>query len=382
MGKKKSRNKTPKKRVPYGIVCMLKTDIHDHLLYRIKLQCFRELINALGYTILKTVIQTRKYPKSSTLFGKGKVEEIRQLVKDLDIDTVFVYNTLSSSQKHNLTRAFGCEVLDRYEVTLKIFEINAADTLSKLQIKLAILEKLAPYIKLQASLRYKKERAFFRSMGEYAYHKKLAMLKKSIKIVKQKIEKHYKRRLIELQRRKESGIPILCASGFFNAGKTTFFNALTGLDKPVSSMPFTTLSSKYSRLILPSKIETLLIDTIGFVIDLDPQLIHSFKINVLDIKMADLILFFLDVNDSLETLTIKVDEGMSILKEIRGKYPDNLIVVLNKIDQVTPQIVEKKRKFISEMVPFEIVPISARTGDGLDELIYVIDKEVREIFAA
>lgn len=353
---------------------MVKTDVHDHHLFKIRMRELESLLNALGYRVIERVVQVREKESVDFVFGKGKVDEIREKVKKLNPDLFVIYNNITSKQKWNLERALGVEVADRYDVTLMIFREAASDILSKLQIELASLEKLFPYVKLSASIKYKKMRAGFRGGGEYAYHKQIRAIQKRIKILRDKIERLSQQRELEILKRLGDGASIVVLTGYYNAGKTSIFNALTGLEKPVSDRPFTTLSSKYAGI----RGENIyLVDTIGFVMDLDPKLIASFKLNLLDIKYSNKQILVLDVSDREELLKIKLIESMRILRDL-GKGEDSILVAANKADLVDEPDLRRRVDFIRDILgdSVPIIPVSAMKGTGLRELV---DALVREL---
>jgi len=283
-----------------AILCMLKTNVHDHTFYRIRLDELRRLVESLGVEVVGEVVQSRFKPFSKYYVGSGKVKELARKSKSLGANMVIFYNILKSSQKLNLMKALGVEVIDRHELALEIFDQMASDRLSKLQIQAARLEKMEPFYKLQASINYREERPFFRAGGEYAFHGQLREISRAQARISKEIDRlmeEKKRRIFK--RRRELGYPVVCIAGFYNAGKTSLFNALTGDNKTVSSRPFTTLSSKYQRRYIDHETTVLFIDTIGFMLDLDPRLIGSFKLNLLDMKSSDLVLLLLDLSDQL-----------------------------------------------------------------------------------
>jgi len=155
---------------------MLKTNVHDHKVFRLKLDELKRLVETLDVEVVGDIVQSRHRPFAKFHVGSGKVKEIRRKVQRHDVSLVVFYNILRSSQKLNLIRALGVDVVDRYEVTLEIFDQMASDNLSKLQIEAARLAKLAPYFRLEANLRYHNDRPFFRSMGEYAFHSQMREL--------------------------------------------------------------------------------------------------------------------------------------------------------------------------------------------------------------
>ncbi len=359
---------------------MVKTNVHDHYLYKIQMGELESLLRALGYRIIERIIQVRPKTTVDYVFGKGKVEEIKARVRALDPEAFVIYNTLTSKQKWNLERALGVEVIDRYDVTLMIFREAASDILSKLQIELAALEKSFPYIKLSASMKYKKMRAGFRGGGEYAYHKQLRAVQKRMKILRRKIEKLSAHKEMEILKRLEDGSKISVLTGYYNAGKTSLFNALTGFDKPTSDMPFTTLSSKYGAI---NDRELYLVDTIGFVLDLDPRLIASFKINLLDIKYSERPVLVVDASDDDLIMRIKIRESIKILESV-GKDLKSIVVAANKVDSLGPDEVGHKVSIIREVIGVNvpIIPVSAKEGIGLDELVSELTREPKAITRA
>ena len=358
---------------------MLKTEVHDHIFFRIRMDDLRRLVETLGFEVIGEFVQTEPRPFARYLIGSGKVKELRSYVKKQKVDMVVFYNILKSSQKLNLMRTLGCEAVDRYEVILEIFDHMASDTVSKLQIEAAKLDKLYPFFKLQVSLKYHTDRPFFLSMGEYAYHSQLRALTSRISRIRAKIEGLKAEKRVEIRKRKELGYPLICIAGYYSAGKTSLFNALTGESKKVSGMPFTTLSSKYQRRYVNDHEVFLFIDTIGFVIDLDPRLIKSFELNLEDMRSADIVLLLLELDDSFPLLSMKLKSGINLLEEM-GIEKNQIIVVFNKIDLVKDEEVERIIKRLRmEDRGFDWVIVSAKNRINLEELLEVIRRRVNEI---
>ncbi len=354
-----------------AVLCMLKTNVHDHTVYRLKLDELKRLVETLGVEVVGDIVQSRHRPFSKYYFGSGKVKQILRYVKSHDIGLVVFYNILRSSQKLNLIRALGCDVVDRYELTLEIFDKMASDNLSKLQIEAARLDKLAPYFKLEASLRYHNDRPFFRSMGEYAFHSQLRELTRRQAKIREEIQALVKEKRQRIRKRRRLGFPTICIAGYYNAGKTSLFNALTGDSKPVSDSPFTTLSSKYQRRFVDHETTLLFIDTIGFVIDLDPRLIKSFELNLEDMRSADLVILLLEVSDPLLTLRIKLAEGVRLLREMEIPR-ERIIVVFNKLDLAPDLDRTIGRELGMEYYGLPWTIVSAKERTNLDNLIQLI----------
>ncbi len=359
-------------------IAMLKAKFHDHFLFRLKLDELTKLAANVGYEVVEEVVQTR-HPTSNLLFGKGKVREIKELMESQEINNFIVYNHLSSKQFLNLARELEANVMDRYDLTLEIFEANASDSLSLLQIRLARMKKETPLQKLRVSKKYKEEHASLMGGGEYAMHSTLKSFTKREASIKREIERMLREKKMQVMKRKEEGAKIVNIGGYYNSGKTTLFNRLTGAEKPVSETPFTTLTAKYKKWLKNGNV--LFVDTIGFVIDLDPRLLTSFEINLIDFQYADLQLFLVSANESPDIVALKLSEGLNILETIPVQK-QKIVVVLNKIDEANEdnlnQILDMTRTIFNSGSENRIIPISAKTGENMEKLSKCISKNLRQ----
>lgn len=355
---------------------MLKRNVHDHRVYRIKLDELRRLVETLNLKIVGEFVQTEPHPFARFYLGKGKIKEVKKFVNENNVDIVVFYNILKSSQKLNLIRELHCDVVDRYEIILEIFDKMASDNVSKLQIELARLQKLAPYFRLAAAVRFRHDRPFFLSMGEYAYHSQLRELKNRQSRLRKQIEELKLEKKQQIEKRRRAGFPFVCIAGYYNAGKTSLFNVLTGENKLVTPYPFTTLSSKYQRRYVNSDITLLFIDTIGFVIDLDPRLIQSFEINLEDIRASDIVLLLLEANEPTFTLKIKLLEGIKLLGGL-GASKERMIIVFNKIDLVKGVESTLEEELDLKRLNISWIAISAKERYNLDGLLNMIIEKLR-----
>ncbi len=361
-----------------AILVMLRTNVHDHVVYRVRLDELKSLVESLGIEVVGEVVQTRYRPFAKYYIGKGKVGDIRRKVRRLKANVVIFYNIIRSSQKLNLMQAVNCDVIDRFELTLEIFDQMSSDTLSKLQIQSARLEKQAPFYKLQAAVNYQYDRPFFRAGGEYGFHAKMRELTRSQARINEEIDKLMEEKTQRIWQRKKLGYPVICIAGYYNAGKTYLFNRITGDNKPVSNRPFTTLSSKYQKRFIDWETTVLFIDTIGFVLDLDPRLIQSFKLNLLDIRSSDLVILLLDLSDPVLNLDMKLNEGIWLLRDI-GVSRDRIIVVINKSDLAPEKAltIGETLELDSYLLPWIVV--SAETKENVPELLDLISKRLKHI---
>jgi len=185
--------------------------------------------------------------------------------------------------------------------------------------------------------------------------------------------------VLQLRKRKNLGFPNVCIAGYYNAGKTSLFNALTKLDKPVGPSPFTTLSSKYF-LVPKNGIKFFLVDTIGFVVDLDPRLIASFSLTLDDLRYSDLVLFLVDVSDPEDLMMLRVKTCLDLIKGL-GIGTDRLIVVLNKSDLVRDmdELLRKAGLISSVIRNTPQVVVSSKRGYNLHGLVELVEQRLASL---
>jgi len=358
-----------------ALIGYVKTNPHDHFKYLIHLDDLIGIARAAGYNPVDTVIQVLPKETVNYAFGYGKIDEIANIIREKRINVFIVYNVLSSTQQLNLERRLSIRVIDRYDLTLEVFERNANDVLSKMQIELARLVKVFPYEKLKASIRYLGNRPGYSASGEYAYHSVVGSIKRRIKKLQRELEWRRLIRLKQLEERRKLGIPIISLAGYYGAGKTSIFNILTRLNRPVLGIPFTTLSSKYSSIKL-GRNKCLIVDTIGFVAGLDPRVIDAFKLTLDDIRFSDGLILVIDVSDSLQIMEFRAKTCLSILKDL-GISEDKIIIAANKIDKNTPDL-NLKIKYLESLIDTPvIIPCSAHTKIGINKLAETVIKLVK-----
>lgn len=347
----------------------------------LQLRELEALTRALGYEIVERFHQTNCRTKANYLIGSGKVDELTEVIHDKEVDLVVLYNELTSKQKLNLSLAFNCEVIDRYELTLRIFEEMAADPISKLQIELARTRKLYPFYQLQAATKYSglDRQPRWAGTGEFAFHSKLKGIQKRIGKLRREISALASEKSRQIKERRKLGSPLICIAGYYNAGKTSLFNILTGENKLVGDRPFKTLSSKYQKLRSNDGESPLLIDTIGFVVGLDPALIESFELNLMDMNEADLLLFMIGIDDEPDYLFHKLKFGLHLLQDI-GVESSRTLIVLNKVDLVNNESLDKiVLKLKSLLDQYDWTCISAKNRVGVDELVSKCLKKLKTL---
>jgi GTP-binding protein HflX len=324
-----------------------------------RLQETMSLCKTVGYDIEAVFTQkgrrSRKY-----LIRKGKVQEIREFVKDKDPNILIFENLLTSRQALALESIIKIPVIDRFDLILNVFETHSSNKEAALQIELARLKKKMPYIKMYLSRRVMAEHPGFGGSGEFIINSTLTTIHRKIKSIERALDKFEKRTDIQRSRRKKIG-RVVSLAGYTNVGKTSLLYALTGVKKPAKDELFTTLQTKTANYRY-SQHTYLVNDTIGFIRNIPYQLIYAFKATLRDIANSDLILIVhdatLEKNEFLRRKEI-CEETLMNIGATRAKW----LNVLNKVD-------------VGKRNLSKAVRVSAVTGEGIDSL----KEEIHRLF--
>lgn len=343
-----------------------------------------QLISTFGGRVIKKMVQRLNHPNPNFYIGKGKVEEVKQWCEAEEIDVVVINGLVKSSQLFRIEKEMWkisptIMVWDRIDLILNIFDQHATTLESKLQIKLARATHMGPRIYGLGKSELSRQGGGVGTRGKGETN--IEFEKRKIKTDQQKIKKELKKILKQkhnrLRKRNDMGIGPVALVGYTSAGKTTLFNALTGKEKEMNKGLFTTLDTVVGKLKSPNFEQPILIsDTIGFISNLPPVLIDSFKSTLLESLEAKLLLHVVDANDPQVLEKIIVVE--KILKSLKANHP--MILVLNKVDLMDTEKLSLVRKKITKY--FEnsninlknILEISAETGLNLNNLTNEIEK--------
>jgi len=320
---------------------------------RISKEEFEELLESAGYEVLSILEQNRKeHPRYN--IGKGKVEELRKLVKELEPDKVIFANRLTPSQAYNLWKELRTDVIDRWQLVLEIFEKRAHSKEAKLQVELASLQYEIPLVK-EAIRRIKLgDRAGFKGMGEYQTRQYLKHIRHRMAKIRKELERVKSEREVRRKRREELGFILLALAGYTNAGKSTLLNALAGDSVDARNQMFTTLDTTTRKFKLGGK-RVLVTDTVGFIDNLPPFIVEAFHSTLEEIVRADLILLVLDASEPCREMARKFRASIDVLREIRA-LEKPIIVVLNKLDLIGVDDAAKKKKLLKELA--EMIGVS------------------------
>ena len=329
---------------------------------------FIELVRSADVTAVDTLVSSRPQPSAKTFVGKGKLEEIAELVKTHDVEVVIFNHSLSPSQERNLERHLQCRVVDRTGLILDIFAQRAQSFEGKLQVELAQLKHLSTrLVRGWTHLERQKGGIGLRGPGETQLETDRRLLGKRIKYLNNRLAEVSRQREQSRQARKKADISTVSLVGYTNAGKSTLFNALTESCAFVADQLFATLDPTLRKLEIDEQLSVILADTVGFIRHLPHDLIAAFRATLLEIREADLILHLVDCAD--ENRHEKIEAVNKVLEEI-GATQVPQIIVYNKID--LPGY--KPRIDVDEQGQSWRVWLSAISREGLDQLYEVLRK--------
>jgi GTPase len=329
------------------------------------LEEFRDLVRSAGAEVVGVVVQKRPKADPATLIGQGKVEEISALAASLSVTVILFDHDLSSTQLRNLERSFPCRVIDRTQLILDIFANHARTREGQLQVELAQLEYMLPRLTGRGSAMSQLGGGIgTRGPGETQLETDRRKIQRRIVQLRRDLEAVRRTRRQQRQRRESVPVPTVALVGYTNAGKSTLFNRLTNAGVLESSRMFATLDPKLRAILLPSRRKILLSDTVGFIRNLPHTLVTSFRATLEEVEKAELLLHVRDASSPYaEEQKMQVEK---VLDEL-GALGKPSIQVLNKIDLLTEEARENLRRG-------NAVAVSARGGEGLEELLNIIDK--------
>ncbi len=317
-----------------------------------------------------TLEQTRRADARYQI-GAGKVEELRQMVKDTGADKVIFDNTLRTIQSYNLAKATKIEVIDRFQLILEIFTKRATTTEAQLQIQLATLKNEIKHAKEKVRLAKSSEQPGFMGLGVYEADVYREAIKRQIQTILKKLKHIREKRVLHRERRTELGFLSISLAGYTSAGKSTLFNALAQETVRVDKALFTTLSTT-TRMIEFLNHKFLLTDTVGFIDRLPIGLMEAFHSTLEETIFSDLIILVLDIDESQELIEKKNKICLETI-EMLGASGIPVITALNKIDLMKSEEIEEKLAALKPVVKNPIL-LSAKCGKNLDDLNHEILK--------
>ncbi len=330
----------------------------------------RALAETAGAEAVAMTLQRRPAPEARTFIGEGKAEEVKLLAEENEATLILFDNELSPSQTRNLEELIGRTVLDRSALILDIFAQRARTGEGKLQVELAQYQYILPRLAgmwthlVRQTAGGGKSPIGTRGPGETQLETDRRHIRKRIDKLKADLEQVRQVRAVQRRQRKKTELPMVAIVGYTNAGKSTLLNTLTGADIPANDRLFDTLDPTTRKKRISDTQEILLSDTVGFIRKLPHHLVSAFKATLEELAYADLLLHVVDVSD--EDWRIQAETVERVVAQL-GAQDIPRVMVYNKADKCDPDMIPYFR-------PDEGVAISAKTGEGIDELLKTIER--------
>ncbi len=350
--------------------------INDEIPIDNSLDELEELVKAAGGVVVSRLSQRSNSINPTYFIGKGKVHEIKNYCKELNIDTVVFNDELSGAQLRNLESIIDRKIVDRTSLILDIFANRATSKEGKLQVKLAQLEyRLPRLVGFRDYLSREGGGIGTRGPGEQKLETDRRHILREINNIRLELKKVEKNRNLKRKKRSNSNLPIVALVGYTNAGKSTILNSVVEKttdenDKKVfaKDMLFATLDTSLRRAKLSNGQEFLLTDTVGFVSKLPTKLVEAFKGTLEEVEYADLLLHVVDA--SSEDLDIQIDTTMKILDDLKV-LDKPIITVFNKMDKV-----EIQDLFFKDSGNYDKIFISAYKESDIERLVKNIEDKL------
>ena len=330
------------------------------------------LVETSGGRVVGTVVYRLERPDPAFFITRGKAQDLASKVQDCAARTVLFDDDLSPAQTRNLERLTGVRVIDRTQVILDIFAMHAHTKAGRLQVGLAQLEYLLPRLRrMWTHLERQRGGIGVRGgPGEQQIEVDRRRIKVRISQLKKELRQVERHRDQLRKHRRRHGWILVCLVGYTNAGKSTLLNTLTGASVMVNDKLFATLDPVTRRLKLPGNLQVLITDTVGFIRKLPHQLVEAFHATLEEVLEADLLLHVVDA--SHYEAEAQVEAVNEVLREL-GADTRPVIGVLNKVDR--EGALQRARRLCKL---FErAVPVSALTGQGVNDLLVEISDELR-----
>ena len=343
-----------------------------------------------GGTVTKTFTQKLNNPNPKTFIGEGKINEIREYIKENNIQTVIFDDELSATQERNISKIFNCKILDRTNLILDIFAQRAKTSYAKTQVELAQCQYLLPRLKgMWTHLERQKGGIGMRGPGETEIETDRRIVRNKISLLKNKIKAIDKQ--MHIQRGNRGKLVRVAIVGYTNVGKSTLMNLLCKSKVFAEDKLFATLDTTVRKLVI-GNLPFLISDTVGFIRKLPTQLVESFKSTLDEVREADLLLHVIDITHSnFEEHKQSVEK---ILSEIKSLNKPTLLV-FNKIDNYQAVEIDDddlitertkkhytldqwKKTWMNELGE-NVIFISAKDKKNIDDLKELMYSKVREI---
>ena len=335
-----------------------------------------ELAETAGAETVALMVQHIDTPSASTYLGSGKLEELADYIRLEEATGIICDDELTPVQMSNMERILDTKVMDRTMLILDIFAQHAVTSEGKIQVELAQLQYRMTRLTGKGRAMSRLGGGIgTRGPGEKKLEQDRRVIRTRIAQLKRELSEVVNHRDLTRKRRSKNPIPVFAIVGYTNVGKSTLLNHLTGADVLAENKLFATLDTTTRSIVLEDKQQALLTDTVGFIRKLPHNLVDAFRSTLEEAKYADYIIHVVDISSD------EVEEDMRIVYEtldmlgIEGK---KILTVYNKVDKLTNDDGIRDEIHIRDSRAYMTVHVSAKTGEGLDELKNALGEIIRQ----
>jgi len=325
----------------------------------------RELCRTLDIVVASDVMQRRDAPDPHTFIGSGKLEDLKKISEKVDL---FIFDgELKPSQHFRLETTLKKICTDRIGLILEIFERHAMSNEAKAQVALAKIRHELPFLREWVSKGLSGDRPGFLAGGEYTIDAYYENARRQMKRIEASLERISAGRKSRRDQRRERGFYLISICGYTNGGKSTLLSSLSGAQTLIDDRLFSTLSTT-TRLLKGTGDRILVTDTVGFIRMLPPDLVDAFDATLEEIYESDCVLLVLDLSDPVDYILEKLKTSLKIL--IPKIEKSKILIVLNKVDRLSPSDLQKRINSIEEsLLGYTYYLLSAQKKEGIDELV-------------
>ena len=338
----------------------------------------RELADTAGAETVATLVQHIERPSVSTYLGSGKLEELAAYIESTEATGIICDDELTPAQMSNLERILDTKIMDRTMLILDIFAQHAITSEGKIQVELAQLQyRLTRLTGKGRAMSRLGGGIGTRGPGEKKLEQDRRVIRTRVSQLKRELVDIVSHRELTRKKREGNSVPVFAIVGYTNVGKSTLLNRLTGSEVLAENKLFATLDTTTRSLELEGKQQALLTDTVGFIRKLPHNLVDAFRSTLEEARYADYIIHVVDSSSE------NAEEDMRVVYEtldmlgIEGK---KVLTVFNKIDKIGGEDTasDEKVRGLKDSRSYMTVKISAKTGDGIDDLLNAITTMIRE----